>query len=52
MNKESEKINVKYDGRLVGYLVEIEERRSAFQYENEWLKTGFFHFSLFLVFAK
>ncbi len=30
MNKESEKINVKYDGRLVGYLVEIEEGESPF----------------------
>lgn len=41
MIQESKKLNVKYDGRIVGYLVEIERGRIAFQYDDEWLKTGF-----------
>lgn len=41
MINESRKVNVKYNGRLVGYLVEIEEGRIAFQYDVEWQKNGF-----------
>ncbi len=38
---DAKKVNVKYDDRIVGYLVEIEEGRIAFQYDEGWLETGF-----------
>ncbi len=35
------KLNVKYNDKLVGYLVELEDGRIAFQYDEEWINTGF-----------
>jgi serine/threonine-protein kinase HipA len=35
------KVTVKYNERTVGYLAEVEENVFAFQYDDEWLKTGF-----------
>lgn len=32
---------VKYNDKLVGYLVDLEDGRIAFQYDEEWVKTGF-----------
>ena len=39
--KELKTLNVLYHGRSVGRLAEMEDKRIAFQYDNEWLKTGF-----------
>ena len=42
MNIEKyKKINVKYNGVIVGYLAEYEDGAIAFQYDSEWLKSGF-----------
>lgn len=35
------KIIVKYNSKIVGYLAELEEDKIAFQYDEEWIKTGF-----------
>ena len=35
------KLNVKYNDRIVGYLAELEDEKIAFQYDDEWLKSGF-----------
>ena len=35
------KLNVKYNDKLVGYLVDLEDGRIAFQYDDEWINTGF-----------
>lgn len=35
------RLNVKYNDKLVGYLVDLEDGRTAFQYDEEWVKTGF-----------
>lgn len=32
---------LKYNNNIVGHLVDIDNNRIAFQYENDWLKTGF-----------
>lgn len=34
-------LTVKYNGRTVGILAEIENAAIAFQYDEEWIKTGF-----------
>ncbi len=39
--KEIKKLTVKFNGRIVGRLVEIEEGKIAFQYDEDWIKTGF-----------
>lgn len=35
------KLIVKYNQRIVGYLAELKDNRIAFQYDDEWLETGF-----------
>ena len=35
------KLFVKYNGKIVGYLIETNDNRIAFQYDDEWLKSGF-----------
>ena len=35
------KLTVKYNGRIVGYLAELEDETIAFQYDDEWIKNGF-----------
>ena len=39
--EEVKKLNVKYNGKIVGYLAELKNESIAFQYDNEWLKNGF-----------
>ena len=39
--RENKKINVLYDERLVGTIAEISNRKTAFEYSDEWLETGF-----------
>lgn len=41
MIKDVKKVCVKYNGRIVGYLVEIEPQKIGFQYDDEWIKDGF-----------
>ena len=35
------KVIVRYNGRTVGYLAEIEEGRIVFQYDSVWIESGF-----------
>lgn len=35
------KLTVKYNGRTVGYIAELEDETIAFQYDDEWINTGF-----------
>lgn len=35
------KITVKYNNKIVGYLVEYENNKVGFQYDNDWIKNGF-----------
>lgn len=39
--EEVKKLNVKYNGKLVGYLAELKSGDIAFQYDDMWLKNGF-----------
>lgn len=39
--KEVKKLNVKYNGKIVGYLAELKNGSIAFQYDDEWIKNGF-----------
>ncbi len=41
MNKNVRKLSVDYNGKLVGYLAELENSAIAFQYGDEWQRTGF-----------
>ena len=41
MIKGINKLKVKYNGVIVGYLVEFENGKIGFQYDEEWLKKGF-----------
>jgi len=41
MNFEITRVIVKYNDIIVGYLQELENKKIAFQYENEWLEKGF-----------
>ena len=41
MIEQVKKLTVKYNGRIVGYLAEGGGHQIAFQYDDEWLKTGF-----------
>ena len=41
MIKEINKLKVKYNGITVGCLVEFENGKTGFQYDDEWLKIGF-----------
>ena len=35
------KLTVKYNGKIVGYLAQLEDDSIAFQYDDEWVKNGF-----------
>ena len=35
------KITVLYNGKIVGYLGELEGKTIGFQYNDNWIKTGF-----------
>ncbi len=35
------KLVVKYNSTIVGYLAELEDNKIGFQYDEEWIKTGF-----------
>lgn len=41
MKTEIAKLVVKYNGRTVGHLAEIEKGKIAFQYDTEWIVSGF-----------
>ncbi len=39
--KDIKKLQVKYNGRLVGYLAELKSHKIVFQYDEEWINDGF-----------
>lgn len=41
MIKEIDKVTVKYQNRIVGYLVRSKDKRISFQYDDKWLQNGF-----------
>ena len=41
MKIDIKRVVVKYNGAVVGYLQEFENRKIAFQYDEDWLKNGF-----------
>lgn len=41
MIKEIDKVTVKYQNRVVGYLVRNKDKRISFQYDNKWIQNGF-----------
>ena len=41
MIKEIKKLTVNYNDKIVGYLAEIDKNNIGFQYDDEWIKTGF-----------
>ena len=41
MISDIKKLKIKYNDKTVGYLVEFENGKIGFQYDEEWLKTGF-----------
>lgn len=41
MMENVKKVTVKYNGRIVGYLAEIEPAVIGFQYDDEWINSGF-----------
>lgn len=41
MIQKPKKLLVKYNDKIVGYLVELENGQIAFQYSEEWIKNGF-----------
>ena len=41
MIEKVKKLIVKYNDKVDGYLVELEDGRIAFQYDDEWIKNGF-----------
>ena len=41
MIKEVNKLSVKYNGKLVGTLIDFGNKRIAFQYDDEWIRNGF-----------
>ena len=41
MKIDVKRVVVKYNGAVVGYLQEFENRKIAFQYDEDWLKNGF-----------
>jgi serine/threonine-protein kinase HipA len=41
MNIDVKRLTVTYNQRIVGYLVEIEPNRMAFQYDEQWVSDGF-----------
>lgn len=41
MIKEIDKVTVKYQNKIVGYLVRNKDQRISFQYDDKWLQNGF-----------
>lgn len=41
MIRDVKKLKVKYNGKTVGYLATFENGKIGFQYDDEWIKTGF-----------
>ncbi|MFK5883837.1 MAG: type II toxin-antitoxin system HipA family toxin [Candidatus Izemoplasma sp.] len=41
MDTNVKKLKVNYNGQIVGYLLELDDTRIAFQYDDEWLLKGF-----------
>lgn len=41
MIKNVKRVDVKYNGRFVGNLLELKNNKIAFQYDDEWINTGF-----------
>ena len=41
MEHKVKKLTVKYNGKIVGYLAELENGKLAFQYDEKWVKNGF-----------
>ena len=41
MNSYIKKVIVKYNDKIVGYFVEIEDNRIAFQYDEQWIQNRF-----------
>lgn len=41
LTEKIRKLTVKYNGKIVGYLAELEDETIAFQYDDEWIKNGF-----------
>lgn len=41
MIKDIKKVVVKFNDRIVGYLVELENKKIAFQYDDKWIENGF-----------
>ncbi len=41
MIEQVKKLIVKYNGRIVGYLAELQNKQIAFQYEKDWINHGF-----------
>lgn len=41
MISKIKKLNVKYNQKVVGYLIELNDGRIAFQYDDKWIKNGF-----------
>ena len=41
MDVSIKKLTVKYNNQIVGYLLELDDKRIAFQYGNEWILNGF-----------
>lgn len=39
------KLTIKYNNEIVGYLVQLDEENIAFQYNDAWIKNGFFYFA-------
>ena len=39
--EEIKKLNVRFNGKIVGYLAELKNGSIAFQYDSEWIKNGF-----------
>lgn len=41
MNSQVKRLTVKYNGRIVGYLQELMNKQIGFQYDKDWLDSGF-----------
>ena len=41
MDENIKKLKVKYNNQIVGYLLELDDKRIGFQYDSEWILNGF-----------